>query len=553
VHPAVVDLEALRALAAGVAVDRALEVVAGPPGCGWSIQTHTGRIQVDPVDLATLPADQLHGLTCHEAAHAALTRYPWLIPSPIFGRPGLKMLLNALEDCRIEDWLIERLPGSQAWIEAYNDRLFPDGSEAIARQPLFAQFGLAAIHQWWHGELPPGLDPRVLAALDATEDARRAAIAARPPAHPDTPRTDRYAQSRVSRVFVRHDGLGAVDGFEQEVRLAAAQSWAAIWTGVLPFYQPLVDATPAHQVSQAEARWLVRFGAWAPGVRLGRAIRPVPGGRIELPPVDESARDAALAPPPKDDWDTARRDVLPLVDALVQELLRVLRPRSLPRWIPDHPTGQRLDLRAAMRHEARPDPDRLWQRKTVPERSDPRFLLLLDLSGSMAGDPIHWGFRGTVLLAEVLERLRLPYAVHGFQDVIVPFKAFERELEHSRGVLSSMPAEVSGARQGGRNRPQHNWDGPVLESACDLLLERPSRSPVLIVVSDGLPSGPGDAEAALHRAVAAVGARVNLIGVGLGPGTEHVRRFYPHAVADVPLEGFPAAIGRCIQGVLGGR
>jgi hypothetical protein len=53
--------------------------------------------------------------------------------------------------------------------------------------------------------------------------------------------------------------------------------------------------------------------------------------------------------------------------------------------------------------------------------------------------------------------------------------------------------------------------------------------------------------------VAAVGARVNLIGVGLGPGTEHVRRFYPHAVADVPLEGFPAAIGRCIQGVLGGR
>ena len=72
-------LDALRALAAGVAVDRTLEVVEGPAGCGWSIDTHTGRIQVDPNDLERLPETEVLGLVCHEAAHAAMTRYPWLV------------------------------------------------------------------------------------------------------------------------------------------------------------------------------------------------------------------------------------------------------------------------------------------------------------------------------------------------------------------------------------------------------------------------------------------------------------------------------------------
>lgn len=547
-----VDLESLRALAAGVAMDRDLEVVAGRPGCGWSILTHTGRIQVDPDDLEQLPDEEIFGLTCHEASHAAVTRYPWLLPQRLLERPGMRTLLNALEDCRIEDWLVRRLPGSRDWVERYNDRLFPRDGGAIRQHPPFVQFALGAIFQWWHGELPEGLDPRVVRALHDTADARREAIDAQPPVEPDTPWSERYASSRVARVFLRHDGLTRVDGFEQEVRLSAVASWQAIWTGIVPTFEGLVALSSAQEIAAAEARYLVVCGGWASGVRVRPSRRP-DGPTFELPPIDDTALSAALDPPSTDDWDTARRDVLPLVDALVAALLRVLRPRSLPRWIPHHPTGQRIDLRAAMRHEARPEPDRLWQRKTVPERTDPRFLLLLDLSGSMAGDPIHWGFRGTVLLAEVLARLQIPFAVHGFQDALVPFKPFGRTLEHARPQLSTMPLEVSGTRPSGRNRPQHNWDGPVLEAAADVLLAEPSRTPVLIVVSDGVPSGPSDPEAALHRAVAEVGRRVHLVGVGLGPGTEHVRRFYPHGVANVPLQGFPEAIGRCIQQVLGGR
>jgi hypothetical protein len=37
------------------------------------------------------------------------------------------------------------------------------------------------------------------------------------------------------------------------------------------------------------------------------------------------------------------------------------------------------------------------------------------------------------------------------------------------------------------------------------------------------------------------------VGVGLGPGTGHVARYYPESLADVPLQGFPGALGRAIE------
>jgi len=545
-------LEALRALATGVAVDRSLTVVEGLPGCGWSIDTSSGTIQVDPDDLESLPEVEIHGLLCHEATHAALTRYPWLVPESVLSRPGVGALLNAVEDCRIESWLVQRLPGAAPWVEAYNDRLFPEDGGGLGTQPLFAQYSLGLIHHWWHGELPAGLDERVVKALRETAGVRRQLAAELPPIHAEVARVEGYEGSRVQRVFARHDGLARPDGFEVAVRMSAMAAWGLVWRQILPVYQELVALDPPEKVSEAEGALLRRMGAWSASARSKRPIRAASSGpKVRLPAIDLKSRERALDPPSEDSWDAARRDVLPLVDALVDELLRVLIPRSQPRWIDGYVTGQRLDLRAAMRFEARPASGGLWQRKTVPERSDPRFLLLLDLSGSMAGDPIHWGFRGVVLLAEVLERLGLAFAVYGFQDELIGFKSFGSPLEAARAALSTLPLEVSGSRPQGHNRPEHNWDGPVLEAAAEVLLESPSRSPVLIVVSDGSPSGPTNAEQALHRAVARVRGRVDLIGLGLGPGTRHVRGFYDNAVAEVPLLGFPLAIGQCIHRALG--
>jgi Mg-chelatase subunit ChlD len=77
------------------------------------------------------------------------------------------------------------------------------------------------------------------------------------------------------------------------------------------------------------------------------------------------------------------------------------------------------------------------------------------------------------------------------------------------------------------------------------VLSWPMGHRVLIVVSDGRPSGPADGGTALAAAVHELegDGGVHLIGVGLGPSTEHVAHYYRSHVAKLPLEAFPSALG----------
>jgi hypothetical protein len=569
-----VSIDELRALARAIALDGDLEVHVGADGSGWFIRPDTGVIHVDGGDLARSPPDDVRGLICHEAAHAAVTRYLHLVPRPVLQQTGIASLMNSLEDCRIEDWLAVRFPGTRPWIDLYNDRLFPVDGAGLEEQPWFSQFCLGAIHEWWHGELPRTVQPPARAALEATRAARERAIARQPPVDTevDLDRAASYSRSRAAEVFRRQDVFAPPDAFERAVRLAAYETWRIVWTDVRPVYLDLIarDLEHAARMKAHEAEFLSRLGelrhpAPSGGVRHRWGLpglagvardpgRPEPAGVGELPEELREAVRRVVDAPPGGIYEEARRGVSGLTDALFDELERVLRPRSYPRWVRGHPSGSRLDLRVAMAFEADPGAYlRIWERKTLPRKRDPCFCLLLDLSGSMSGDRIHHAFRGVVLMAEVLERLGVPFAVYGFQDALVPFKAFEEPLDAAtRERLGGMPAEVQGGRSGGHNRPEHNWDGPVLERAADLLADRPAGTKVLLVVSDGEPSGPRDPEGALRQAVDRVlrTTDVLLVGVGLGPATDHVARFYPTHLASVPLDGFPAALGACVDGLL---
>lgn len=577
----VVPVDELRALARGVALDADLEVSIGDPGSGWFIDPKTGMINVDGGDLERGPPDDVRGLICHEAAHAAVTRYLHLVPRDIIKTTGMASLLNSLEDCRIEDWLARRYPGTEPWIEMYNDRLFPEDAKGLSEQPWFSQFCLGAIHEWWHGQMPGNLHDEPRAALEATREARQRYIDLQPPVEGDVglDAVAAYPRSRVSALYARDDLFGPPDAFERAVRLTAYDAWRILWQEVKPTYLDLVARDKAHadKMKAHEQQFLTRLGelryappmrgarrrsglpVWA-GLPAGPPTGPAPdrppgtGGVGELPPELRDAMRAVVEAPPSGVYEEARRDVAPLADRLFDELERILRPESYPRWVSHFPYGSRLDVRVAMTVDVEPGSYlRMWQRKTIPKKREPSFLLLLDLSGSMSGERIHHGFRGAVLVAEVLARLNVPFAVYGFQDTLVPFKGFGDPLDVAmREKIGGMPAEVQGGRPGGHNRPEHNWDGPVLERASEILLDRPPGTRVLLVVSDGEPSGPSDGEQALTRAVQRITRQTDLmlLGVGLGPGTEHVARYYPDHLASVPLQHFPAALGGLIERVL---
>ncbi len=262
---------------------------------------------------------------------------------------------------------------------------------------------------------------------------------------------------------------------------------------------------------------------------------------------DEEREIAKAVEGTKTEYDRAYADVAPLVNELADELDRLFLPNRHPRWRGGHPTGGRLTLQKAMQLEARPELHaQLWERKTIPHKRDFRFTLLIDLSGSMHGEKIRETFRAAVLTAEALSRAGLEIEVLGFQDELIEYKPYgETFSDAARARMSGMPAEVTNS--GTHNQASWNDDGYCVDKAARRLAEQPSKDRFLIVLSDGEPV-PSDAhqgvEWELGKIVREIGARkeVRLAGLGIGPGTEHVKKFYPNSAVVPVVRDLPRAL-----------
>lgn len=578
-------LQDLRTLARAVTLDATVEVLA-TKGKDWSFDLGSGCLLVPRAALEELSPEALRGRLCLEAAQLAVTRLAQLVPADTLRLPGLRAALQSLEACRSARWLQTRFPGVTPWLQGSFAALLPPPEE-LSRAPSFLQWCLGALEHWRSGALPEGLGLPARVALESTSDARARFLAEQPPTDLLVPPevSAAYAQSALPAVFSAFDRLGPEEPFEHAVRLRALASWRIFWLELYPVVRELAESDAFRGCDCARCsgelcsklpdgcslrpsprtRRRRRSAQRPPGfLRSGSCSRPALGEGDEEPsetflpgrglPSDEALRARVrreLESPPGDLYEEALREVGALVDRLATELERVLRPQSYPRWVRGFSSGSAIDLGAALRFQADPASyTRLWMRKTLPKKRDWHFYVLLDLSGSMSGERIRHAFRGVVLTVEVLARLGVPFAVHGFQDVLIHFKDFGEPLDAStRKRLGAMPLEVEGQRPDGHNQPGDNFDGPVLRAAAAELSEAPGSPKVLLVLSDGEPSGPGDGSSELTRAVAHTlqQAEVLLVGVGIGPGTEHVQQYYPEAIANVPLDTFAATLGQCLE------
>jgi len=208
-------------------------------------------------------------------------------------------------------------------------------------------------------------------------------------------------------------------------------------------------------------------------------------------------------------------------------------PRQRLRWRAGFSTGQRVDLRSAMRAEANPrNLGQVWSRKTVPSRRRSAFGLMVDLSGSMAHEGrIEATMAAVALFSETLTRLGVPFRIDGFQDELIPFLDFDDLLDPAhRRRLATMPLEVRGERPGGHNRFQFNDDGPCLLAAAHHLLARPEEDRVLLVLCDGAPEGSRSGLGELEQAIRQL------------PTEAHAGRPWPgsgHGARGPPVPGGP--------------
>jgi len=154
----------------------------------------------------------------------------------------------------------------------------------------------------------------------------------------------------------------------------------------------------------------------------------------------------------------------------------------------------------------------------------------------MWGEKISQTFRGAVLLAEALSRSGIDIEVLGFQDRLIEFKPFGAHMDDAvRSRMSGMPKEVTNENPGGLNHAKWNDDGYCVDVTARRLAKQTGKEKFLIILSDGEPAPSaahnGD-EWELSSIVENIRKekRTRIVGVGLGTGTEHVRKYYPNSV-----------------------
>jgi hypothetical protein len=520
--------------------------------------------------------------------------------------------MNGLEDPRANTWIVGRYPGTVRWLARLDEA--PPAVPVPAFLAFCRECAREPLRDWQPSGREPAL---VADALAQTRDARQRYAHTLPPTDltlpPEAEVMERY-RSEVWPAVGSRGGLDVPSLGEMLTRLRALEALRIARDEILPVAARLLEhdqellrryldsdpdrrseaerslasgARPALQrlVSEAQSPSTAACAAKPGSSELaeqmlraclscssesqqpGLTTRPLiaasagpPSTQCEMPglgvpdPGAEGTAPRLRLPPPASTYDRALARVAGQLHHLTTVLEDLLRPRRRLHETAGFRSGHRLDLRRVMAFEADPRLwDKLWRRKSIPDRHQTVVSLLVDLSGSMHGPKTDAAQAGTVLVAEALHRLGIPFAINGFQDRLIRFADFHDGLtERVRAAVGEMPLEVEGRRPGGNNVPGYNDDGPCLREAAEQLLSAPADDRILIVVSDGMPAGRRSTEQDLRNVVRLLARepQLRLIGVGIGPDTDHVRDFYPHSRASVGLDQFAGVLADLLRAVL---
>ena len=146
----------------------------------------------------------------------------------------------------------------------------------------------------------------------------------------------------------------------------------------------------------------------------------------------EEMRKSLLTP-----YEQYREEVSGMIDSLYYRFKRVLRPDDFGKEEFGHSRGQTLDMVRVMQSDYDfNQKTKLWIKEEMPESKDYRFMNLIDMSGSMSGDPIKEVFKGFVVVGEAVDRLedfnsekiKVHQAIKGFHDKVFDYKDFNQRF-----------------------------------------------------------------------------------------------------------------------------
>ncbi len=294
---------------------------------------------------------------------------------------------------------------------------------------------------------------------------------------------------------------------------------------------------------QGQQRVLGEPGSGAPpGPSVPQEEYPAEGARMsEMDRLRYERQTRELLEPLETDYDEYRQPVQRLIDQLASLLDNELHKDTKLRHRGDYETGSKVNLRKAMSMRETGDTD-IWLRRVMPTKRSFKFAIVVDESGSMGGSKTINAIHGLILLAEVLGRLDIEFTIIGFSDGPSLHKPLHRPFKHENKeqLLGEIRAYFS---RGGSTA-----DGDAVAMAIEELKHETSESRIIIVITDGM--GNTGAKTLNEVLADAKRQRMDVIGIGVGPGMEWVNRVYPTPILVSHVEQLPDILARVLVDVI---
>jgi len=240
-----------------------------------------------------------------------------------------------------------------------------------------------------------------------------------------------------------------------------------------------------------------------------------------------------------------RKKSLPLVAPIKSRLERVLKVKENAKWSMEKERGS-VNARALSQLSINKGYRQVFKQYAKTETNNVAVELLIDLSGSMAGNRIEVAKASAIAIAEALKDLNIPFEVTGFCSewdsrvgsvaATMGSKDAERfgrkgerlDLHVFKSFETNSLAGISKMQNGSQNP-----DGECLAWAAKRLSMQRQKRKILMVFSDGQPAT-GDTSFALLQAdlrtrileISKFGIEV----IGVGIETDYVKEFYPDYV-----------------------
>lgn len=480
----------------------------------------------------------LKGWALNLLGHALSESWPWYdaaLREETQGKARFSALWHALEDARVENWFIQRWPGS---IKCFEANLLPNlGGRLLKRMPIGDQIELGLYLQGrgykqarYLGvvkEFLQDIESEIdLGAHGSSAQDSYTAMLSIYPRVAQWLRTDHPRHVRQSDIRDQ----GKIETNEGENRPAELMP---------PGSEPEIEISD-ELFSVGVTGRRQEFPEW---YRPGSAPWFERGlGKKEIHPQALRTNRQTIIAPPYGDLELyrlMRAEVRREVGFLSHRLTNLIREEVYLRFAGYHRTGR---LNKAKLWKQRIGNYRLFQRPTISSSHAVAFTLLVDESASMKGrDKYKMAMKAALLLGETLDLVSVPLEIIGYTTEEYEARAAMKlgltpayqyrttrcsPLEHRIYKRFDEPYFSARIRLTGIEPRHNNWDEESLMFAFHRLQARAERRKIMIVICDGQPNGDANHLIETIQWIESFGCK--LIGVGID--SNFIQEVYRNAV-----------------------